>query len=369
MLYGEMQNEIRFESVYPPTMISKLNRKTDEGWSLDRERAPGRRIGIAGRAVQKKSAQRVANVQTDPDYLEFDPRTRSELDVPLLDDGRVIGVVGIESDLPSAFDEYDELALRGLAELAVIAIKNADRANQLSLTNTVAFMGAWGADVVHDVNREVGAIRRAVFMLQLQHHLVPDVVQRLQDIDAYAARLALAELPVQIAGANSSIGWDDAAALDAVLRSEAQALAAAHPSITFVRDFGCDTARVSIHEQWLRRLARHLIRNAIQAISADSVVRRIIVRTRIKESMAEVVVEDTGKGVRPDIRSSLFEQSIDQSGGGSGHGLLLVRFLAEQHGGYARLEWSEPGQGARFLFAVPLAEPKATTASKASTRR
>jgi signal transduction histidine kinase len=109
--------------------------------------------------------------------------------------------------------------------------------------------------------------------------------------------------------------------------------------------------------QWLRRLTRHLLHNAIQAITPDCAQRCVTVRTICYASQAEIQVQDTGKGVDPAIRPLLFERPIERSDGGSGRGLLLVRFMAEQHGGYARTVYSEPNRGSCFAFGIPLAEP------------
>jgi signal transduction histidine kinase len=87
----------------------------------------------------------------------------------------------------------------------------------------------------------------------------------------------------------------------------------------------------------------------------------VTIRTLRFGARAEVQVEDTGKGVDPAIRPLLFKQPIDRGDGQSGRGLLLVRFMAEQHGGYARLVDHEPSQGSVFAFGIPLIEPQDDT--------
>jgi len=362
MLYDEAANELWFESVYPFKVSPELEARLGEGWFLDRGKAPGGRVGITGRTVLEKKPQRVEDVRTDPDYLEFDVTVRSELDVPLLDGDRVIGVLSLESDQVGAFDEDDEQALEGLAELAVIAIKNAEQAEQLSRTHAVALMGAWGADIVHDVNREVGAIRRAVFLLQQRSDLPGEVKERLQEIDRYAGNLALPELPEQAPESGRILEFRNASFLDKVIQAEVENLQPAHPSISFKLEQNCLGIQVAMHEQLLRRLVRHLIYNAIGAIPSDKETQLVTIRTAVQGSLAEVQVEDTGKGVRPEIKPMLFQQPIPHEDDRPGRGLLLVRFLAEQHGGYARLLWSQPGEGARFAFGIPLAQPVAGSA-------
>ena len=75
--------------------------------------------------------------------------------------------------------------------------------------------------------------------------------------------------------------------------------------------------------------------------------------------MAAISVEDNGKGIRPEIESLLFHRPIAHTGTRAterhGRGLLLVRYVIELHGGRVWLDWSKPGEGARFTFSVPLA--------------
>jgi signal transduction histidine kinase len=148
--------------------------------------------------------------------------------------------------------------------------------------------------------------------------------------------------------------------LDEVIRAEVQELRRHHSSVTLLHKLDCTGTKVAMDERWLRRLLRHLVRNAVGAIPPDKETRVVTIRTSTQNATAEVKVEDTGKGVRPEIKSKLLQQPIshedDPEDDRPGRGLLLVRFLAEQHGGRAKLVWSRPGEGACFAFYVPLAQ-------------
>jgi signal transduction histidine kinase len=310
--------------------------------------------------------QRVDDVRHDADYRVLDPETRSELAVPLGGEGQIIGVLALESDQIAAFDEQDERVLIGLAELAAVAIQNAHQAGQLSRMNALALMGAWEADIAHDLNREIGAIRRAVFMLQRDPHLGQVAQERLAEIDRAANDLALPEDPGNQHLFERTVAWRDAAPLDQVIAEEAARMQQRYPTIKLQLELNCSLIRVSMRAQWLRRLTRHLLHNAIQAITPGCAQRCVTVRTICYASQTEVQVQDTGKGVDPAIRPLLFERPIQRRDGGSGRGLLLVRFMAEQHGGYARTVYSESNRGSCFAFGIPLAEPGADAPSRSA---
>jgi GAF domain-containing protein len=82
--------------------------------------------GITGWVLEHKQSARVDNVHSNPKwrdlYITGAPETVSELDVPLLDGGEVVGVLNFESTREAAFSEEDEDFLTTLAGQAVLAI-------------------------------------------------------------------------------------------------------------------------------------------------------------------------------------------------------------------------------------------------------
>lgn len=81
--------------------------------------------GVMGRAAATGEPVLVADVSQVSGYISGISDARSELAVPLLVQGRVIGVFNVESNRPDAFQESDIPPLMTLASLAAIAIENA----------------------------------------------------------------------------------------------------------------------------------------------------------------------------------------------------------------------------------------------------
>ena len=67
--------------------------------------------GLCGAAVASRTAVVVPDVRLDPQYLETFGTTRSEIVVPILLMGRVVGVIDVESDRLNAFSERDRARL------------------------------------------------------------------------------------------------------------------------------------------------------------------------------------------------------------------------------------------------------------------
>ncbi|MEI6235671.1 MAG: ATP-binding protein [Planctomycetota bacterium] len=97
----------------------------------------------------------------------------------------------------------------------------------------------------------------------------------------------------------------------------------------------------------LRQVLVNLILNAMQAIVRGG---EIVVRTRWDGSRAVLEVQDSGPGIAPDIRATMFELFASTKAGGGGMGLAVAKQIVEEHGGTISFE-SAPG---RTIFRVEL---------------
>jgi GAF domain-containing protein len=77
--------------------------------------------GICGAAASEKASIIVDDVNADPRYLACSIETRSEIVVPILLNGEVLGELDIDSDKPAAFTNADRELLERVA--AVLAPK------------------------------------------------------------------------------------------------------------------------------------------------------------------------------------------------------------------------------------------------------
>ncbi len=71
--------------------------------------------GVCGTAAHSDTVQRIADVHAFPGHIACDSASRSEIVLPLHHNGRVIGVLDIDSPILNRFDETDEQMLRRLA--------------------------------------------------------------------------------------------------------------------------------------------------------------------------------------------------------------------------------------------------------------
>ncbi len=107
------------------------------GESVLGTRLPGG-VGLSGWVAMSGSQLVVDDVSQDLRYYSADPRIRSELVVPLIAEGKVVGVFNVGSARLAAFGPRDLHLLATLASYAVIAIQNArlyEQARRLAVTD------------------------------------------------------------------------------------------------------------------------------------------------------------------------------------------------------------------------------------------
>ena len=73
--------------------------------------------GVCGAAAKTRQVQRVADVNAFPGHIACDSASASEIVVPLIRDGELLGVLDIDSPSAARFDEADEAGCVKLGEI------------------------------------------------------------------------------------------------------------------------------------------------------------------------------------------------------------------------------------------------------------
>jgi GAF domain-containing protein len=77
--------------------------------------------GVCGTAAATRTTQLVTDVHAFPGHIACDAASQSELVVPLLKDGRLIGVLDLDSPSLARFDADDAAGIEQLAAIFVTA--------------------------------------------------------------------------------------------------------------------------------------------------------------------------------------------------------------------------------------------------------
>lgn len=109
----------------------------------------------------------------------------------------------------------------------------------------------------------------------------------------------------------------------------------------------------------MRQVVSNLIDNAIKFTPSGG---RVVVRALTQPKTVELLVEDNGIGIRPEVMARMFRDydQLDEipdtrRSEGSGLGLMLTQRLVELHGGNIAVS-SQVGQGCSFVVTLPLGQ-------------
>lgn len=116
---------------------------------------------------------------------------------------------------------------------------------------------------------------------------------------------------------------------------------------------------ITVDKQRLRQILVNLVGNAVKFTAQGQIIIRIDRTVKDAVPVLQFEVIDSGEGIPAAIQAHIFERfqqadnSVSRRHGGTGLGTAIARHLVELMGGEIGLE-SEPGQGSRFWFRIPL---------------
>jgi PAS domain S-box-containing protein len=119
----------RLVMAYGSGEVGAILRKSDHQIPLNRERS------LVARAARSQELVVVHDVQEAADFLPNPllPETRSEVSVPLIVAGQVLGVLDVQDNQPNRFTQGDLDVFRTLAGLVATALQNADLFKQVEI--------------------------------------------------------------------------------------------------------------------------------------------------------------------------------------------------------------------------------------------
>lgn len=152
--------------------------------------------GVALRVFQTGRSVRLEDVRRAPDYLDVDPRTRSELCVPITIGHQILGVINAESATLNAFTPSDERLLQtlagqlstGLQRIRLFKAERRQRQEAENLRRATAVMGSTLAiepllDKIFSQLAHVVSYDSATIMLWQAGMLVVKAARGLPDVD------------------------------------------------------------------------------------------------------------------------------------------------------------------------------------------
>ena len=334
-------------------------------WTPDRTTMTGRVI-LEGRTVQ------IEDMLADEDYnretaVISSAVSRRLLGVPLLREGRPIGVLTISWRDPGVVPEKFVRLLETFADQAVIAIENArlfneiqQKSRQLEIANK--HKSEFLANMSHELRTPLNAIigfsevmltGMAGTMPEKQKEFIGDIrdsgkhlLSLINDI-LDLSKIEAGRMELELSSFHLGLLLDNSTTLVRE-RASRQGLSLALDVEEGLADWVAD-------ERKLKQVVINLLSNAVKFTPSGG---KVTLRARRVEPGVEIAVIDTGVGIAPDQQALVFEE-FRQAGGdylrkaeGTGLGLSLAKRFVELHGGAIRVE-SQVGCGSTFAFILP----------------
>jgi len=292
------------------------------------------------------------------------PLTRSEIALPLIVRGEVIGAMTFQSELPSAFSPVDITALQTMTEQIANAIENArlftERTNLVNeLEGRNAELERFTYTVSHDLKSPLVTIRG--FLGYLHHDAKTNDMTRferdLTRIANAADRMqSLLNDLLELSRIGRIVNPPENIAFEKIVKETLEFIAGTieeSRAQVYIQD---DLPVVYGDRLRLMEVVQNLISNAIK-FRKDRSEPRIDIGTSGSDPDGKAIlfIRDNGIGIDPQYHERVFGlfNRLNPEIDGTGIGLALVRRIVEVHGGKVWVE-SQLGKGSTFFFTLPL---------------
>ena len=235
------------------------------------------------------------------------------------------------------------------------------RLSEMAHMNRRVALGEMSASIAHELNQPLGAIYNnagaAEILIKSDPPRLGEVAEILDDIkrDDQRASDIIARIRKFLRKSEFELGEVDLnEAIDESLKTVAGE--ASDKGVVVKTEFEPGLPKVRADRIQLQQVIVNLALNAMEAMQGTRTDRRMLtIRSRrADDRSAEVSVTDSGAGIVPELRDSIFEAFVTSKATGMGLGLAISRTIVEAHGGEILAE-NAPGGGAEFRFTLPFA--------------
>lgn len=300
--------------------------------------------------------ERMARQKLDAAELELQAfMTREQLGVMAACGSQglsVVLVVGVpETRRPFTYPQVAQLV--ELAAIVESALERSHYSVKAQHAEQLATVGLLGASLAHEIRNPLVTIKTFVQLLP-HHHQDPafrDKFFRL--IGDEVARIdRLTEQLLDLATPRTYVAGE--LELHPVIEASLELVSAkaADRHVRLITDLQAAPDRVHTDATAAKQVLLNLCFNALQAVE-DREERWVRVSTRRLNGWVEVAVEDSGKGIAPEIRSRLFQPFQSTKSTGFGLGLAICSDILTGLHATISADPPEPGRGATFRVKFP----------------
>jgi signal transduction histidine kinase len=219
----------------------------------------------------------------------------------------------------------------------------------------LAALGTLAAGLAHELNNPIGIISSRIELMLLEAEstgLPQEVRDDLGVLHRQAQRVAritqgLLSFARQPAGERTTVDLNHIVR-ETLLLAEKQII---RSGIGVATTLAPDLPEIVGDPGALQQVVLNLVTNAWEAVSPGG---RITIETGVcpGDGRVGLIVEDTGRGIAPELLSRIFDPFFTTKDSGTGLGLAITDGIVREHGGTIDVE-SWRGKGTRFVVAFP----------------
>jgi signal transduction histidine kinase len=264
----------------------------------------------------------------------------------------LVGVGIAASRRPFTYPQITQLL--ELASIIESALERAHFSVKAQHAEQLATVGLLGASLAHEIRNPLVTIKTFVQLLP-KHHEDPAFRGKFFTlIGEEVARIdRLTEQLLDLASPKAYQARE--IELHPMLRSSLELVAAkaTDKRIQFHTDFQAAPDKVVTDASAAKQVLLNLCFNAIQAVETQSSERWVKVSTPNVSTGVEMIVEDSGPGIAPEIRPRLFQPFQTTKSSGFGLGLAICSDILAGLDATISVDPAEPGRGAVFRIVFP----------------
>jgi len=227
---------------------------------------------------------------------------------------------------------------------------------QLKLREREAEIARITRNVAHEVKNPLNSMRLWLENLKesagtdssVSHEAVQVLDTEIDRLDRVVKRFLDFMRPVELRPEETNLGE----LLQEVLRLARPQMERA--GVQLETQFDGEVPPVQADRQLIQQALQNLVGNAIEAMPKGG---RLGVALRKEGDMAEVLISDTGCGIKPEHRDRIFLLFFTTRADGNGLGLATTYRIVKMHEGLIDFT-SEVGRGTTFRVELPLARPE-----------
>ena len=323
--------------------------------------------GIVGTVAATRRGEVVQDTRQDARYIADQFDGASELAVPMICAGTLLGVIDSEADTVEAYAESDLQIFQAFANVAagrVASLRSERQHRETEATRQrqrLEALGKLAGGVAHDFNNLLTVIGMHTSLAAEastgsddQHASLEVVLQAVERARGLTHQLT------SFTGGSAP----KRAEVDIVpLLDEALAGLRPDSGIVVSRQVAPRLPPVWADADQLSRVMHNLIRNALQAMQDQGTLTvDVSLRDGVGGRMVALSVSDTGPGVPAHLRERVFDPYFTTRREGTGLGLASSYWILRRHGGDLLLTDSDSG-GACFCMMVPAFHARAVRSS------